>query len=127
MKKRKSFGVKLWLWFVLFAAAIFLVLWLLQTVFLQSFYNDMAIRGVERAAKEIVAHAGETDIYDVIDEVAGENSLLVFVTDGQRRILYSSDSYKGLYGSSGQQEQQNGNPYFSSDEVMNWEKGALRN
>ncbi len=127
MKKRKSFGVKLWLWFVLFAAAIFLVLWLLQTVFLQSFYNDMAIRGVERAAKEIVAHAGETDFTAVIDSAASENSLLVFVTDTRGNILYSADSYKGLYGSSGQQEQQNGNPYFSSDEVMNWEKGALRN
>ncbi len=127
MKKRKSFGVKLWLWFVLFAAAIFLVLWLLQTVFLQSFYNDMAIRGVERAAKEIVAHAGETDFYSLVDSAASENSLLVFVTDTRGNILYSADAYKGLYGSSGQKEQQNGNPYFSSDEVMNWEKGALRN
>ncbi len=127
MKKRKSFGVKLWLWFALFAAAIFLVLWLLQTVFLQSFYNSMAIRGVERAAKEIVAHAGETDFTAVIDRAAGENSLLVFVTDTRGNILYSADAYKGLYGSSGQKEQQNGNPYFSPDEVMNWEKGALRN
>ncbi len=123
MKKRKSFGVKLWLWFVLFAAAIFLVLWLLQTVFLQSFYNDMAIHGVEKAAKEIAAHAGEADLYDVIDEVAGENSLLVFVTDGQRRILYSSDAYQGLY----QEERRNGNPYLAQDQELSWEKGALRN
>ncbi len=123
MKKRKSFGVKLWLWFVLFAAVIFLVLWLLQTVFLQSFYNDMAIRGVERAAKEIVAHAGETDFYDVIDEIAGENSLLVFVTDGQRRILYGSDAYQGLY----REERRNGNPYLSQDQELSWEQGALRN
>ena len=127
MKKRKSFGVKLWLWFALFAAVIFAALWLLQTVFLQSFYNDMAIRGVERAAKELVAHAGESDFYSLVDKAASENSLLVFVTDARGNILYSADAYKGLYGSSGQKEQQNGNPYFSSDEVMNWEKGALRN
>ena len=123
MKKRKSFGVKLWLWFVAFAAGIFAALWLLQTVFLQSFYNDMAIRGVERAAKEIVAHAGGTDLYDVIDEIAGENSLLVFVTDGQRRILNSSDAYQGLY----REERRNDNPYLAQDQELSWEKGALRN
>ena len=126
MKKRKSFGVKLWLWFVLFAAAIFLVLWLLQTVFLQSFYNDMAIRGVEMAAKEIVAHAGEADFYSLVDKAAGENSLLVFVTDTRGNILYSADAYWRLYGGARQTEDGTDNPYHSGD-VMNWEKGALRN
>lgn len=43
MKKPKSFQTKLWLYFVLFTAIIFIVLWLLQTVFLQSFYNSMLI------------------------------------------------------------------------------------
>ena len=121
MKKRKSFGVKLWLWFAVFAAAIFLVLWLLQTVFLQSFYNDMAIRGVERAAKEIVAHAGETDFTAVIDKAASENSLLVFVTDMQGNILYSADAYRRLYGGTRQAEGGTDNPYHSGD-VMNWER-----
>ncbi len=123
MKKRKSFGVKLWLWFVLFSAVIFLALWLLQTVFLQSFYNSMAISGAEKATEEMVRHASSSDFYDVIDETAAENSLLVFVTDGQRRILYSSDAYQGLYRA----EQRNGNPYLSQDQELSWEKGVLRN
>ncbi len=127
MKKRKSFGVKLWLWFVLFSAVIFLVLWLLQTVFLQGFYNDMAIRGAEKAAEKMAEHSLNADFYDVIDETATENSLLVFVTDAEGNILYSADEYKNLYGSSSQTKQQNGNPYLSSDKVLNWEKGALRN
>ncbi len=127
MKRRKSFGVKLWLWFVFFSAAIFLALWLLQTVFLQSFYNDMAIRSAEKAAAEMAEHSSSADFYDVIDETAAENSLLVFVTDAEGNILYSADEYKGLYGNSGQTEPKNGNPYFSSDEILNWEKGALRN
>ena len=128
MKKRKSFGVKLWLWFALFSAAIFLALWLLQTVFLQRFYNGMAIRNVERAAENIAAHAEAADFYDVIDETAAENPLLVFVTDTEGNILYSADAYKRLYGEKEPAaQQQNGNPYFSPDTVLNWEKGALRN
>ena len=127
MKKRRSFGVKLWQWFVLFSAAIFILLWLLQTVFLQSFYNRMAIRGVEKAAEEIAAHSADADFYDVIDEAAAANSLLVFVTDPEGTILYSADEYKRLYGDAEQEEHRNENPWRSSDTVMNWEKGALRN
>lgn len=127
MIKRKSFGVKLWQWFVLFSAAIFILLWLLQTVFLQNFYNDMAIRGAEKATEEMAEHSEDTDFYDVIDQAAAANSLLVFVTDDQGNILYSADEYKRLYGKTEPQKHLNENPWHSSDTVMNWEKGAMRN
>ena len=39
--KTPSFRTKLWLYFVLFAAVIFSLLWILQTVGLQSFYDGM--------------------------------------------------------------------------------------
>ncbi len=126
MKKRKSFGVKLWLWFLLFSAVIFLVLWLLQTVFLQSFYNDMAIQNVESAVGKMTAHASDSDFYDVIDETAVSNSLLVFVTDADGNVLYSADEYRRLYGGTKQTDDGTDNPYHASG-VMNWEKGALRN
>ena len=126
MKKRKSFGVKLWLWFLLFSAAIFTVLWLLQTVFLQNFYNRMAIRNVERAVGKITAHVSDPDFYEVIDEIAVSNSLLVFVTDADGNILYSVDEYRHLYSGTEQPEGGTDNPYHAGD-VMNWEKGALRN
>ena len=126
MKKRKSFGVKLWLWFLLFSGTIFTVLWLLQTVFLQNFYNGMAIRNVERAVNEITAHASDSNFYDVIDEIAVSNSLLVFVTDADGNVLYSADEYQRLYGETKHADDGSDNPYHSGD-VMNWEKGALRN
>ncbi len=126
MKKRRSFGVKLWLWFLLFSAVIFLVLWLLQTVFLQSFYNNMAIRNVEKAVGNMTAHASDSDFYEVIDEVAVKNSLLVFVTDADGNVLYSADEYRHLYSGTEQPGDGTDNPYHA-DDVMNWEKGALRN
>ena len=114
------------MWFILFSATIFIVLWLLQTVFLQSFYNSMAIRGVERAADKIAAHSKDSDFYDLIDEIAVTNSLLVFLTDAQGNILHSADEYQQLYGNTESNEHGEDNPYHS-DTVMNWEKGAMRN
>ena len=55
MKTKKSFRFKLWLYFALFTALIFVVLWLLQTVFLQGLYNGMLIRNTKKVLKSIAA------------------------------------------------------------------------
>ena len=54
-----TFQKKLLCYFMFFTAVIFTVLWLLQTVFLQRFYDGMIIRNTEAAAGEIAAGSGE--------------------------------------------------------------------
>ncbi|MBQ1408005.1 MAG: hypothetical protein IIY88_07735, partial [Eubacterium sp.] len=97
MKKPLTFKTKLWLYFVIFAAIVFSVLWLLQTVFLQSFYNMMLIRNTNSAAVRIAETAGSEGITKSIDEIALENSLLIYITDTQGNLLYASDEYKNAY------------------------------
>ena len=99
MSKAKSFRTTLWMHFMLFAAVIFALLWLLQTVFLQSFYNRMLERNTRSAAKEIAAQSDSADVSNVIDQLCLDNSLLVFMTDTDGMIRYSSDSYKSYYHS----------------------------
>lgn len=94
--KTHSFGFRLWMYFALFTAFIFIVLWLLQTVFLQSFYNDMVIRNTKNAAESIVDNSTSDDINDVIDDIAHDNSILVYITDEDGSLLYSSDEWGGM-------------------------------
>lgn len=84
---------------MLFAAVIFSMLWALQTVFLQRFYNGMLVKNTRAAAEEIAAAAGEADFTEVIDRLSVENSLLVYVTDQEGTIIYNSDSYSSYYKS----------------------------
>lgn len=70
----RSFGVKLWAWFALFAAIILAALWLLQTVFLQNFYDGMAIQNVQKAARQIAERQNEVGLTAFLDELAYENS-----------------------------------------------------
>ena len=79
---------------MLFAAMIFSVLWLLQTVFLQSFYNKMLIDSTKKAAETISQNSCSDNIINIIDSVSGNNSVLVYVTDQNGEILYFSDEYK---------------------------------
>ena len=95
--KPKTFKTKLWLYFMLFAALIFSVLWLLQTVFLQSFYNEMLIKNTRKAAETIAENSSCENITDIIDSITLDNSILVFVTDTDGNIIYCSDEYKGAH------------------------------
>ena len=96
--KLRSFRVKLWLFFVLFTALIFSVLWILQTVFFQSFYDDMLKNRTRAAAEKIVENSSSEDISDIIDELSLTNSALVYITDSNGKIVYSSDQFKGISG-----------------------------
>ena len=126
MSKSRSFRSKLWLYFVLFSAIIFSLLWVLQTVFLQSFYNTMLENKTRAAAEKMVSSSSDADFTTVIDDLSADNSLLVFVTDTEGTILYSSDSYKSYYRSYGSNDGGENNPYRKGEE-MNWQVGNYRN
>ena len=93
-RKAKTFQQKLLGYFMFFTAVIFAFLWLLQTVFLQRFYNGMIIKNTVAAAGKIASQSETSGITEYIDELSRDNSVLVFVTDTGGDILYSSDEYK---------------------------------
>lgn len=123
----KSLGVKLWACFVLFAAAIFAVLWLCQTVFLQTFYDRMVIRNIQTAAEQIAAQRSWADFGDWLDNLAYENSFLIFLTDAQGNVLYSTDEHSRAYHRKNAAAKDTGdNPYHEANEILNWQVGAGR-
>ena len=85
----------------MFAAAILAVLWLLQTVFLQNFYDHMAIENVQETVEEIVLHQQDTELSTLLDRLAYENALLIFLTDREGNLIYSTDEHSGVYGGGG--------------------------
>lgn len=127
---RKSFGVKLWLCFIGFSAIIFVALWLLQIVFLQKFYNGMAIQKVRQVASQIAEQQDSDSLDSMIDDFASEYSLLIFLTDRKGNVLYSADEHHSVYEkpqSWNTESDSSGNPYRNPDELMNWQIGAYRN
>lgn len=92
--KASSFRKKLLIYFMFFTAVIFTVLWLLQTVFLQNFYNSMVIGNTKSAADKITSFCLGGDMSGALDDISINNSLLVYVIDTEGNILYSADEYK---------------------------------
>ncbi len=122
-RKVRPFKTKLCIYFLIYTAVIFGALWLLQSVFLQGFYNHMLIRNTKAAVKEIAESGADTEKTDAL---ALENSLFVYITDREGNLLYSTDPYKSDYAHGGQ-ESHNGseNPYLKEEELA-YQKSAYR-
>ncbi len=121
--KTKSIGFKLWIYFTAFAAVILAVLWLLQTVFLQSFYTGMQKHRISNIAEKI-SEAGDSMEY-AIDTLAAQNSILILLTDGEGNILHSADEYSPSYGADAHSHGSGKNPY-KAGEAQNWQEQTYR-
>ena len=95
--KAKTFRGKLWRYFALLAVVILVLLWLLQTVLLQSAYQTMVSNNVRNVADSIAAHLADADFDRWLDGTAANNSLLIFITDTQGQVEYATDEHNGVY------------------------------
>ncbi len=125
MSEVKSEHDKLFMRFILLMAGVFLILWLLQSLFTRSLYHLAAERTARRTADKIASHSRNGDLFEEIDRLSEENSLLIIVTEQDGTILYSSDSYKPFYHSYGSGDGGTSNPYIY-DDVMEWQTGNYR-
>ncbi|MGN1004517.1 MAG: ATP-binding protein [Oscillospiraceae bacterium] len=86
----------------------------------------MAIQNVQKAARQIAERQNEAGLTAFLDELAYENSFLIFLTDRQGNILYSTDEHNGVYGRSDDQRDagsEQANPYRSPDGTLGWQVG----
>lgn len=116
---KNSISIKLWKYFAMFAMITLLLLWLLQTVFLQNFYNQMQLKSVQKAADEIAESINNNSTFRFIDRIAYENSMQIILTDTSGNILYRVDEYSSAY-------QTNENPYKENNK-QSWQIGMYRN
>lgn len=81
----------------MFAMINLMLLWLLQVVFLQNFYDRMQLANVKTAADEIASYIGNDSAFSLIDRIAYENSMQVILTDTDGGIVYRVDEYSPAY------------------------------
>jgi signal transduction histidine kinase len=90
----KSLKFKLWTYFLLFAGIVLAILWCLQVIFINNYYQDMKIRETENAAQNIqtLYETGEfseirgqlREIYQTNDmyiEIQTENGIPIYIPD----------------------------------------------
>lgn len=77
----KGLQFKIWRYFVAFAAIIMVLLWLLQIVFLRTYYQSMKTLEVQKIGNDIAAAYGTSSFADTVFKYSFNNGLMVQVLD----------------------------------------------
>ncbi len=75
------------MYFTLFSVAIFIILWIMQVVFIQAYYKGMIEKELVKIGNKI---SENYDNSDLLDEIAYKNSMSIVIFDELGHLKYSS-------------------------------------
>ena len=73
----KSLKFKMWTYFTLFSVFIFVMLWLFQIIFLNTYYESMKINEIRKIAKEVTALNTSENFEEVLYKTAFNNGVII--------------------------------------------------
>lgn len=76
---------------LLYTTLIILLLWALQIVFLNTYYQQMKRASIISAGKQILSHVGDEDFQSYLERTAFENHICVLIVNENGRKQYSAD------------------------------------
>jgi signal transduction histidine kinase len=92
----KGLKFKLWVYFVLFAAVIMVALWLLQIVFLKTYYQSMKTNQIKKIGDTIIAEYDKSDFQDTILKYSYNNGIVVQTFDKYGNLKVSSNMFGNM-------------------------------
>jgi len=96
-KRHFRLGIKwnLFLSFVLFSAAMMVLLWLFQIVFLDDFYRNIKTRALTKSADIVVSNINNSDLSTLVGWIRQEDEISIRVLDAKGTAIVSSDALFG--------------------------------
>lgn len=74
-----------------FMAILLIILWLFQTVYLDTFYKAIKTNELENALKNVEEFAGDDEFYEAVETIADIYDICILVTDTEGNQLYSAE------------------------------------
>lgn len=93
-RRKPSLKITLTAAFLLFSAVLIVTLWIIQTIFLDSFYKSIKTSQVRSCARSVSENIDDDEIYDLITDIEEQNAMFVSVyrvEDGNLSSVYRSD------------------------------------
>ena len=91
MNKKRSWTIKwkLFLYLCLFAGVLLLLLWLLQIVFLESFYKAYKAREIQKAAETVAENMDNNQLSSLLKELSTQQGIDSLVADPHTGEVFS--------------------------------------
>lgn len=85
---KKSLKFKLWSYFIIFASIIMIILWLLQIVFLNRFYESMKTNEIKKIGNSLVLEYGKDGFEDLLYTTSLREGIAIHILDQDGRLVY---------------------------------------
>ncbi|MFQ9933931.1 MAG: ATP-binding protein [Lachnospiraceae bacterium] len=89
--KKLSIKWKIFIYMLSFMAILLIILWLFQTVYLDTFYKAIKTNELENALKNVDEFAGDDEFYEAVETIADIYDICILVTDTEGNQLYSAE------------------------------------
>ena len=93
--RKISIKWKLFSFLAVFVALILLLLWVMQVVLLEDFYEYIKINEIKKAAYEIKSNIDSEDILNTVMSMANDNDISVIIASRSGQIIYEAEGKKG--------------------------------
>ncbi|NLL81935.1 MAG: sensor histidine kinase [Tissierellia bacterium] len=88
----KSLRHKVWTYFIMFASTIILVLWLLQIVFFNNYYEIMKTNEIKKIGNSLVNQYGEEGFEDVLYTTSRNEGIIIQILNESGSLIYPLNS-----------------------------------
>lgn len=91
----RSIKFKTWLYFILFAGFLMIVLWVLQVLFLNNFYDVMKDEQTQRVAKTIATNYEEksnSKFLKSVESISNSNDMFIYIVSYDGQTMYFKPS-----------------------------------
>ncbi len=90
--EKMSIKYKLFLYLAVFAAAILLMLWFFQTIFLDDFYKQIKISDIKSSAETIEKNIDNDNLNGLLDSISEQSQTFIRIVLEDGTNVYSSDA-----------------------------------
>jgi len=90
---QKPLSYKMWGYFSMFSVTIMILLWLLQIIFLQTFYESMKVQQITSVGKELLKIYTPQEVDDFVNRASFQRGILVYVLDEDGDIIAGNDRF----------------------------------
>lgn len=93
---KKSLRYNMWRSFIILAASIMIILWLLQIVFINNFYKTMKVHEIEKIGNSLTTKYGKEGFGDLLYSTSAKEGIAIYILDENGSLIYPLNIFEVL-------------------------------
>lgn len=93
--KKNSLITKVWLYLIIFSVTILAILWLFQVCFLDTYYEHVKIKDMDKIANKILNYYNKDNFDEILDSISFNRGVCIEIINNMDQVYSQSDISRG--------------------------------